>query len=180
MWMQLFGAIAQGGSALMNGQANYASAKMDSAQAAYDGDQAEQQGQEQSALLRRVGRRMLGAQRAGFATAGVQVGQGSAEQVERETITDTEHDAFQALLAGHRARLQLQTQARLNKIAAKAAFISALVDPLMASGGAGQALSGWKTKRPDPTLNAGNSYTGIDGSQYANNDLSGTQSGSGD
>jgi hypothetical protein len=178
-WLQIFGAIAQGGAAILSSQAAYSTAKLQGAQDAYDADEAEKQGQQQAALIRRAGHGVLGSQRAGYAASGVMIGEGSAGEVERETITDTEHDAFQAILSGQRQALAMRTQAKLQKIQAKAALTSTLIDPLASSGSAGSAMSGWKTFRR-PTLNSGNSYTGNDGYQYANNDLSGTNLGSGD
>lgn len=177
MWIQLFQAIAKGGGALLSSNAGYQGSKLESDQADYDADQAITAGQDQARLIRRAGARVLGTQRADYAASGVQVGQGSAEQVERETITDSTHDAFQAILQGQRQALALRTQAHLGRITARAAFASTLIDPLASAGGI--SMSGWKTK-PSPTLNGGNSYQGASGGFYANNDLSGTSRGSGD
>jgi len=184
IWAQLFQAIGQGASADLNANAGYQGAMLSTDQAEYDAAQAEKQGQTQARQIRRVGRRVVGSQRAGYAGAGVQVGEGSSGQLEGETLTDTEHDAYQAILNGQRQALSLRTQAKLGRISARAAATSALIDPLVASGMNSGAMSGWKTYNPNyqgkATLNSGNSYLGIGGDMYANNDLSGTTRGSGD
>jgi hypothetical protein len=148
MWMQIFGAVAQGGGKMMSSASSYANVKQTADQELYDADAAEKQGQNQAALIRRAGKRVLGQQRAGYAASGVQVGEGSAGEVERETVVDTEHDAFQAILSGQRQALALRTQAKLQKIQGKAALTSTLIDPLMSGGGAGNVMSGWKTYKP--------------------------------
>lgn len=184
MWAAIFEGIAKGAAGGMNAQSGYEDAMLQSDQAEYDASQAEQQGVTQAGLIRRVGRRVVGSQRAGYAGAGVQIGEGSAEQLERETLTDTEHDAFQAILTGQRQAIAIRTQSQLARIHARAALTSTLIDPLVAGGMNSGGMSGWKTYNPSyqgtAKLNSGNSYLGIGGGMYANNDLSGTTRGSGD
>lgn len=180
MWMQLFGEIAKGAGAGLSAQGGYENAMLSSDQAEYEAQDAEKYGRDQAGLIRRAGRRVVGSQRAGYAASGVQIGQGSAEQVEAETVTDTEHDAFQAILGGQRQAIALRTQAKLGRISARANATATLIDPLVASNSGIGSMSGWKTYNPRPALNSGNSYQGLDGYQYANNDLSGTSRGSGD
>lgn len=181
IWTQIFQAIAKGGGNLMAANADFQTVKAQGDQAAYSAKQAEQQGQDQARMIRRAGRTMVGAERAGYAASGVQVGEGSAGEVERQTVVDTEHDAFQAILGGQRQALALRTQAKLAKISSKAALTSTLIDPLNSNTG---AMQGWKTYNPgyqgSTQLNSGNSYLSQDGNLYANNDLSGTARGSGD
>jgi len=180
MWMQLFGEIAKGAGAGLSAQGGYENAMMSGDQAEYQAQDVEKYGRDQAGLIRRAGRRVLGNQRASYAGAGVQIGQGSAQQVEDETTVDTEHDAFQAILGGQRQAIALRTQARLGRITARASALATLIDPLVASNSGAGSMSGWKTYNPRPGLTSGNSYQGLDGSRYANNDLSGTNRGSGD
>ena len=197
MWAQLFQAIGQGASADLNASSGYQNAMLSTDQAEYDAGQAEQHGQDQARVIRRVGRRVAGSQRAGYAASGVQIGEGSAGQVERETVTDTEHDAYQAILNGQRQALSLRTQAKLGRISARAAVTSALIDPLVASGMNSSAMSGWKTYNPNSSsvwgpsttrspsiayfpLDEGQGYWGLSGGQHSSNDLSGMTRGSGD
>jgi hypothetical protein len=184
MWAAIFEGIAKGAAGGMNAQAGYQDAMLQSGQAEYDASQAEQQGIDQASLIRRVGRRVVGSQRAGYAGAGVKIGEGSAQQLESETYTDTEHDAYTAILNGQRQAIAIRTQSQLARIHARSALTSSLIDPLVASGMNSGGMSGWKTYNPSyqgqAKLNAGNSYLGIGGNMYANNDLSGTTRGSGD
>lgn len=180
MWLQLFGEIAKGAGAGLSAQGGYENAMLSSDQAEYEAKDAEKYGSDQAALIRRAGRRVVGSQRTDYAASGVQIGEGSAGQVERETVVDTEHDAFQAILGGQRQALALRTQAKLGRISARASALATAIDPLMASNSGAGSMAGWKTYNPRPALNSGNSYRGLDGYQYANNDLSGTNRGSGD
>jgi hypothetical protein len=104
-----------------------------------------------AAMIRRAGRRAVGQTNSAYAGSGVLVGQGSAGQVEGELVQDVEHDAFQALLEGHRRGRGLSTQADLTRIDGRmrqtAGYMNAVGSAL---GGGYQAMrnNGWRTAGP--------------------------------
>lgn len=163
MWMQIFGAIAKGYGNAAQAQGEYAGSELSSDQLNYNADQAEAQGEKNAALIRRAGQRVLGSQRAGYAASGVQIGEGSAGEVERETTTNIEHDAFQAILQGQRQALAMRTQAKLQHITARANRTAVLIDPLFANG---NASSGWKTYNPTQYTASSSGSMTIDSSGY--------------
>jgi hypothetical protein len=119
-----------------------------------------------AAIIRRAGRRQLGQATAAYASAGVQVGEGSAGEVERQITQDVEHDAFQTILQGDRRALGLRTDATLMRIDGKsketAGYVNA-VGTLLSTGA--QAYGGWKTRQ-----GAGSSYSynnDADGMSYS-------------
>lgn len=101
-----------------------------------------------AAIIRRAGRKQVGAANAAYAGAGVKVGEGSAGLVEEEIVQDVEHDAFQALLEGHRRGRGMSTQAELTRIEGgmrqTAGYVNAVGTVL---GGAYQGMknNGWRT-----------------------------------
>lgn len=101
-----------------------------------------------AAIIRRAGRKAVGATDAAYAGAGVVVGQGSAGLVESDERYNVEHDAFQALLDGGRRANSMQTQAALTRIdgrmAQQAGYVRATGSVL---GGVSKAAgaSGWRT-----------------------------------
>lgn len=102
-------------------------------------------------LIRRAGRRQVGAANAGYAGAGVKVGEGSSLEAERYIDQNVQHDAFQALLDGDRRARGLQTDAKLMRINGQqqeaAGYMNAFGTAL---GGAAQGMkaSGWRTAGP--------------------------------
>ena len=151
MWAQIFGAIGKGGSAILGAHGDYQAAKQAGVQMQATADGLQQQGRDQAALIRRAGRAIRGQQVAQYAANGVMIGEGSAGEVERQTVTDVEHDAFQAILQGDRQALALRTQDKVQRIAAKASQLAVLIDPLFANP---QAMQGWKTYSPASTGSA--------------------------
>lgn len=114
---------------------------------------------ETARLIRRAGRRSVGAADAAFSAAGVKVGEGSSLEVERGIYADSEHDAFQAILEGSNRSSALRLQAQLARIggeAAKQAGIAGAVTTL-GSWGASKG-SGWKTTGNGLGINTGTAY----------------------
>ncbi len=104
-----------------------------------------------AAIIRRAGRRQVGASVAGYAGAGVKVGEGSAGMVEREITEAVEQDAFQALLEGGRRAAGLRVEgagsAAAGRAAQAAGYLQATNSALAGGYGALRA-SGWRTRGP--------------------------------
>lgn len=66
---------------------------------------------EQAAMIHRAGRYQVAETEAAYANAGVQVGEGSAEEVQAQQFRDIEHDATMAILTGERRANALETDA---------------------------------------------------------------------
>lgn len=121
-------------------------------QAAVDRDNA----QAQARSIRRAGERDRGQALAGIAASGIKVGQGSALDVEREIMTDTETDARMAILNGERqargATIQADNTRRAGRDARRAGYFGAATSLLSAGSGAyrqgmfGPANSGYDVR----------------------------------
>lgn len=108
----------------------------------------EQTALQTAGVIRRAGRRTVGAANAAYAGAGVVVGEGSAGEVERDITQGYEHDAYQAILEGKRRSLGLTTDATLTRIAGSQAQTAGMVNAVgSALQGGYKALkaSGWRT-----------------------------------
>jgi len=106
---------------------------------------------ETAALIRRAGRRQVGEANAAFAAAGVQVGQGSAAEVERDITQGYEHDAYQALLDGGRRARAAQLQGEFDRIDGhmrENAGRVAAVNTALSQGYGYMRASGWRSKGP--------------------------------
>lgn len=104
-----------------------------------------------AAIIRRAGRRQVGASVAGYAGAGARVGEGSAALVEREITEAVEQDAFQALLEGGRRASGLQVEgagAAAAGRAAQAAGYAGAINTALTGGYSAMRASGWRTKGP--------------------------------
>lgn len=102
-------------------------------------------------LIRKAGRRQVGAAVAAYAGAGVVVGEGSALETERQIDQDVEHDAYQAIIEGNSRALGLRTEGKLSRIAGRQAQVAGYVNAagsLLASGYRG--TRGWKTGKVTP------------------------------
>lgn len=130
----------------------------------YSAQVEQQSALETARLIRRAGRRQVGAANAAYAGAGVKVGEGSAGETERQINLDVEHDAYQALLEGSRRASGLRVQGEFarsqGRMAESAGYVNAIGTVL---GGYGQGLraSGWRsqgpgysgTQKPAPVVN---------------------------
>jgi hypothetical protein len=127
--------------------------------ALYSGSQAKQAGQiagiyaegqaqldemhalETSKLVRKAGRRQIGAANAAYAASGVKLGEGSALAVENEMTVGVEHDAYQALLEGTNRAFAVRQGGAQAVQQGNDAMTAAVI------GAVGTAGSGWATKR---------------------------------
>lgn len=129
-----------------NGQAQLQAGQME-----YQAQVENENAMKTAAIIRRAGRRQVGAANAAYAGAGVVVGMGSAGDVEQEITRDVEHDAFQAILEGQRRGRGLTTQAQLTRIDGSMRETAGMVNALgTALGGTYQAAvaNGWRTAGP--------------------------------
>jgi hypothetical protein len=104
-------------------------------------------------VIRRAGRKQIGATVAAYAGAGVKVGEGSAGEVEGQVQKDVEHDAFQALLDGGRRASGLRTDATMLRIQGKNAERAGVVNAVGSVLGGfakGAQANGWNTPRATP------------------------------
>jgi hypothetical protein len=126
-------------------------ADLQAQQLTYQGQLAEAEALQTAKIIRKAGRRQVGASNAAYSGVGVKVGEGSAAVLEAETITGVEHDAFQAILEGKRKGLGMQTQAGILRVDGKAAQAASIANGMTSALGSyyqGQRASGWRTKGP--------------------------------
>lgn len=124
---------------------------LQAAMSEWQAEQAHDEGLKQAAMIRRAGARQVSESNAAYAGAGVTVGQGSALDLERQTLQDSEHDAFQSILSGDRQARGLQLEAvnlRTQGRMAKAAGRVNAVNSLLSSGAQGMKASGWRSNGP--------------------------------
>jgi hypothetical protein len=142
--MNALGQVQQGRYA--NAQAKLQGSALD-----YQAKQEQEAAIKTAEIIRRAGRRQVGQATAGFAGAGVVVGQGSAGEVERDITQAYEADAFQALLEGGRRGGALQAEASMTRAGGRAAQSAGLVQAagtvLGGVYGAARA-NGWRSNGP--------------------------------
>lgn len=106
----------------------------------------EANGLSMAAIIRRAGKRTVGAANAAYAAAGVKVGEGSALTTEGQIEQDVEHDAYQAILEGKRrgraARLEGINANIAGQQRATAAYVNAANSAISSFS---KGASGWKT-----------------------------------
>jgi len=94
---------------------------------------------ETAKVIRRAGRKTIGAAKAAYAGAGVKAGEGSAAEVGEEITAGVEHDAFQAILEGKNRASAARQAGRNADQAGRDAQSVAIVNA------AGTGMSGWRT-----------------------------------
>jgi hypothetical protein len=104
--VSVMGSLRQGEAA--QEQAN-AQAQQALNQGAYQADAAKQQAEK----IRKAGRAQQGEANAALAASGVKLGQGTALEVRKSIIQNTEEDALSAILSGSRAQSSAQQEAQL-------------------------------------------------------------------
>jgi hypothetical protein len=130
---------------LAKGRAGLEAQQMD-----YQAKIAQEEALQTAKLIRRAGRRQMGAVATAYAGAGVVVGEGSAGEVERELANDVEHDAFQALLEGGRRGRGLTTAATMARSDGSMRQVAggiAAAGTLLAGFDRASIVNGWKTGR---------------------------------
>lgn len=123
-------------------------AELQAQQEDYQAKLEEDKGRQTAEIIRRAGRQLVGSQVAGYAGAGVKIGEGSALETERDTMHDVEHDAFQAILEGDRRAIGMRLDADLTRIQgrqrAEAGYVAAAGTALQTAYTANR-LNGWRT-----------------------------------
>ena len=104
--VSVMGSMKQGEAA--QEQAN-AQAQQTLNQGAYQADAAKQQAEK----IRKAGRAQQGEATAALAASGVKLGAGTALEVKKSIIRNTEEDALSAILSGNRAQSSAQEEAKL-------------------------------------------------------------------
>lgn len=141
----------QGMNAIQQGRTAKAQADMQAMQSDYQAGVEHEAALQTAAMIRRAGRYQVGQAAAGYAGAGVKVGEGSALETERQIDQNVEHDAFQALLEGDRRARGLQVQGVMQReqgrMAQAAGYVNA-VGTVLQSGYRGLTASGWRTAGP--------------------------------
>ncbi len=94
---------------------------------------------ETAKVIRRAGRKTIGAAKAAYAGAGVKTGEGSAAEVGEEITAGVEHDAFQAILEGKNRASAARQAGRNADQAGRDAQNVAIVNAV------GTGMSGWRT-----------------------------------
>lgn len=142
--MQVAGSINQGKA--VQRSANEQAAQLEY-QAAVDQDNA----MAEAGLIRRAGRADRGRTLTALAASGVEIGEGSALDAERQVMEDSETDAAIAILNGQRAARGAQSQAessrRAGRDARRAGNINAF-GSLLSAGANGLKASGWRSAGP--------------------------------
>lgn len=167
--------VAKVGGAWAQGQSDKMTANTQAMADNYQAQQEEDAAQQQAAIIRRAGMYAASRATAGYAASGVEVGAGSSEEAVNQINTDSTHDAYMTILNATKRGDALKAQGAVGQISAASKARQGLIaagSNALASGYLNSSRSGWAT--------TGNSYTGLSGGTFANNDLAGTNRGSGD
>lgn len=103
------------------GQAAKGRGEFIGAQDDYRANVALQDAQDRAQLIRRAGSRAVGSADVATAASGIQVGTGSAGDVDREIYQQSEHDAYTALLTGSRQARAAEMDAFSQRVAGQVA-----------------------------------------------------------
>ncbi len=126
-------------------------AQLQAMQSDWLAEQAHSDGLKQAAIIRRAGARQVSESNAAYAGAGVAVGQGSALDLERQTMREVQQDAFQAILSGDRQARGMQLDAVTARTQGSMARTAGRVNAatsLMSSAASGLKASGWRSNGP--------------------------------
>jgi hypothetical protein len=154
--MGWFALAAQAGGAILNAQgakqAANAQASQLNTQAAQDetsANQVQSSGYQSAKRIRQQGQSTVGQANAALAASGVDVSQGTANDVRTKITQNAESDALNTILNADSKATNLRTQAGFERSGAadalKAGRTGVLKSALSAFGGASQSYSGWKS-----------------------------------
>lgn len=136
---------------ISGGNADRAQANYQAAQEDYQARVAQDDALAQADIIRKSARRTKAEASAAYAGAGVKVGEGSAEEVDRQIGIDSEHDAAMAILTGNRRARGLNQDAEMTRLAGRNAARSGVVKAFGTALSAGyQISSGWRTAPIQP------------------------------
>lgn len=105
----------------------------------------------EAARIRRAGEAQRGQTVAGFAGAGVKVGEGSALDAERQVMEDVARDEYMAIITGERRASGLEREARYRRMAgsdARRAGELGAATSLLSAGASYARASGWRSRGP--------------------------------
>lgn len=122
---------------IQQGQQQSAYYKAQAQQAEVNAAYARSDAQTQAEKIRRAGRRQVGETNAQLAASGVKLGEGTPLELTRETIQQSEQDAFAAILSGERGYTSSMTEANSMRTAGKNSVSNSIL------GSAGTIASGW-------------------------------------
>ena len=151
------------------GQADKAASYAQANSLEYQGSEELQSSLDTAKIIRRAGAYTRSAANAAYAASGVQVGDGSAQEVTDQITKDTEHDAYQTILSGEKRNNALRAQAELTRIGGRQAASQATMkafSTVLGGGYQGMTNSGWRTggpgfsgtQAPAPIVNAKQVY----------------------
>ncbi len=144
----LVSSAISGGAKIYGGIAKKRAAYANAAEYEYQAAVARDNAQAEAAQIRRAGERARGETLAGFAAAGVKIGEWSALEVEREVMIDAKRDEFMTILNGERMAGSLERKASATRRAGRDAALSGLLK----GGGtllkAGMDYAGWRSAGP--------------------------------
>lgn len=174
-WLAL---VAQGGGAVLNAQGTKAAANAQASQlttqAAQDNqtaDLTQAAGYQAAQRIRTQGKSNVGAANASLAASGVDVSQGTANDIREKITQNSEQDAMNTILNADNRATNMRTQAGFEQNAAadalKAGRIGVAKGALSALAGGANSSSGWKTAAGSSSgggfnANYQSSYSGID------------------
>lgn len=110
-------------------------------------------------LIRKQTTRDIGSANTAAAASGVVVGEGSADEVNRQIYQNSEHDAYTAILSGERKARNLELNAaytRANAVASRKSATAGQIGTVLSAASSIAKSSGWKTSpAPDASPNYG-------------------------
>lgn len=140
----LAGTALSAGATIMNGQQQKEMAEYSAEVAEQDANQAKADAMTQAEKVRKAMRAQQGEARAALAASGVDVGVGTAEQIETDIYARGEEDALSLILSGGRRARSLQGEAGMQRAAGGAAATGAAVSALGQIASSAATYGRWK------------------------------------
>ena len=138
-------------SSITGGNAAKSQANYQASQEEYQARVTQDDALAQADVIRKVARRSRSEAQAAYAGAGVVVGEGSAAEVDRQILQDSEHDAYTSILNGQRRARGLQQDAVMTRAAGRNAQRAGTIGALGSVLQGGYAISnGWRTAPVQP------------------------------
>lgn len=139
------GTALSAGATIMNGQQQKKMADYNAQVAEEEGNQAKADSLIQAEKVRRAARAQQGEARSALAASGVDVGVGTAEQIQADIGTRGEEDALSLILSGGRKARTLDSEAGMQRAAGSAAATGATVSALGQIAGSAATYGRWKS-----------------------------------
>lgn len=150
--LTIAGGLMQANGLRQQGAVTAQQAALQAQQGKYQAGIEESNSLESARLIRKAGARTQSSAVAGYAASGVQVGEGSAGETEKEIGQNVEHDAFQTLLDGSRRAGALRAGATVtaNDGLVRQAAANVAASNALFSAGSSAFSTGWRTGRSSP------------------------------